>query len=136
MYYSDKRVLTRDEFIRKLNENDPLFYYELKRRNYKFWANTTYNLADGLAQKCVRNDNGDILFYIDCYIYIYDKERFHLYPDNQERVMPMIESHFYLDNNEDRYCTVQLHIKDLDYAEKFFLEFFVKYNCVFYEKAN
>jgi hypothetical protein len=138
MYYSDKPTLTLKEYINQLQLNDPIFYAELTKRNYKFWQSSTsgHYLNDILAQKCIYDGVGNKLFFIDCFLYIYDKERFPLYPESQEKVKCMIESRFYLDNNEDRYCTVQLNIKDLDYAEKFFLEFFAKYNCIPYEKAN
>lgn len=136
MYYSDKPKLTVDECINQLQLIDPLLYVELKKRNYKFWESSGFNLSDLLAQKCVRGGSGNKLFFIECYLYIYDQIRFPRYPKDQEKIKATIECNFHLDNNEDRYCTVQLHIKDLDYAEKFFLEFFAKYNCIPYEKVN
>lgn len=136
MYYQDKEKLTTTDFINKLKSNNQTLYDEFVQRGYKFWESPSYHLSDGLAQKCIRNTTGDKLFFIDCYCYIYDKERFPAYPDDQEKVKYSCEAWFYLENDEDKYCTVQLNVKDLDYVEKFFLDFFEQHKCQSYEKAN
>lgn len=131
MYY-DKRQLSREEFIKRFVDVDPTLYKELKNRDYKFYGSCMHNLADGLAQKFIYDSLGNKLFYVDVWCYIYDER----YPRAERKVNTSIETNFYLDNDDDKYCTLQFSSKDLDFCERFFQSFFYNYGCRIYERAN
>ena len=131
MYYN-REHLSREEFIERLNNIDSTLYQELKDRGYQFHGSSMHNLADGLAQKCVYDSLGNKLFFIEVWCYIYD-ERF---PNTERKVATSIESNFYLNGQDDKYCTVQFSSRDLDFCEKFFQSLFYEYRCRFQERAN
>lgn len=130
--YDDRKKLNREEFIKRFINVDPALYKELKDRGYQFYGSSMHNWSDGLCQKLVYAENGDKLFFIDIWCYIYD-ERF---PRAERRVGTSIEAHFYLKDEDDKYCTIRFSSRDLDFCETFFLNFFYNEKCRIYEKAN
>lgn len=132
--YIDKPQISREEFISRLTKVDSALYTNLLNRGYKFYGSNGHHLSDGVCIKYILDKNGNTLFIIEIYFYVYD-ERF---PIDPKIVNYNIEAHFYLEQDENKYCRLSLsiHNDNLDFAEDFLTKFFYEHKCSYYERTN